>query len=88
MELGAHSELLSSVTSAGHLLPEGAAAGGRPVKERLAELRTEWEEVGGRLAKLQAEMVAVEESESDEEVRRGLRDGWVDAGREWFLGRG
>ncbi|KAF0313740.1 Nesprin-2 [Amphibalanus amphitrite] len=80
VELEAHTELLAAVVSAGHQLPEGAATGGRPVRQRLTELQTEWDAVCGRLVALQSELLSIAPPDDgdaaaesgDEEARRGL----------------
>ena len=80
VELEAHTELLAAVTSAGHQLPEGASAAGRPVRQRLAELRTEWDRVCDRLVVLQSELLSIAAPEDGEMTGmvgdgRGLRGG-------------
>ena len=68
VELEAHTELLSAVVSAGHQLPEGAAAGGRPVRRRLTELQTEWDAVCGRLVTLQSQLLTATPAPDGDQV--------------------
>ncbi|XP_037084402.1 uncharacterized protein LOC119104781 [Pollicipes pollicipes] len=79
VELEAHTELVTAVCLAGRQLPEAAAAGGRPVRERLAELQSQWDAVSGRLVALQSQLLSVAGDEDqpdgalpDDEERRSM----------------
>ena len=79
MELEAHTELLAAVVSAGHQLPEGAATGGRPVRQRITELQTEWDGVCGRLVTLQSELLSIAPPEDGDGAAEVSGVGWSGA---------